>query len=167
VSDPIPAARSWRALRIVHVALTAGLVVYGVVAAVAAPRAGASFAADPLWIIAPLGVVGAMLLALAPAVSQRMMPPRRRPGAGPAPGPAVLDSPAGRRAVTRAQRALITIWALYEAVAALGLIAALMLGDAIVLAPFGLVAILGLVAHAPRAALLQQILAALPDRTRR
>jgi len=160
VPEPSPAARAWRALRIVHLALTGGLLVYAVVAVLAAPTTAAA-TTDPIWIIAPLGVVGAMLIALAPVVAQRMMPPRRR--GGEPRDPALLDTPAGRRAVTRAQRALVTIWALYEAVAALGLIAALILGDAVILAPFGLVAVLGLIAHAPRGALLQQILGALPQ----
>jgi hypothetical protein len=164
--------------RILHAALLASLIVYGVVAVVvkapapddgrpaaaeAAPGAAAADAPDP-GLFLPLfgGIAAVELLVVIPLLRRRLMPPR---AAFPQPLEDVeLDSDErAAGAIARLRSASIITWALAESVALFGLVAAFMLREWRYYLPFAAVAAVAMVYFAPRRALLDEVVRAARD----
>jgi hypothetical protein len=74
----------------------------------------------------------------------------------------VLDTAAGKQALAKLRGALIASWAACEAVAICGLVGTFLFRDVSDYAPFGAVALILLVVHAPRPQLLVDVLRAVP-----
>ncbi len=160
---PPRAAATLKPLRIVHIALTVSPALFAF-GAVMLTSGKAAPALDPSLTLALFGALAVVLLIAAPIAAARMMPRLERVDDGRRRSLDRFDDDDGRVALGKLRTALIMRWSMTEAVANIGLVAAVLLHDAMAYGPFGLVAIASLVRAAPTAALYQSVLRALPDR---
>ncbi|MCE9579366.1 MAG: hypothetical protein K8W52_39955 [Deltaproteobacteria bacterium] len=160
---PPSAAATIKPLRIIHIALTVSPVLFSF-AAVMMTSGKAAPALDPTITMALVGGLAVAILIAAPLVAARMMPRLAKVSDGRRRDLARFEDEDGRAALGKLRQALIVRWSMTEAVANFGLVAAVLLNDALAYGPFGLVAIASLVRAAPTDELYQSVLRALPDR---
>lgn len=132
---PQTPAQARQILKILHLALTSSVAIYGVVAFVATPARDAGFHRPTdviLYVLA--GLAATMLIVVAPMIHRMMMPPvAERETAG-----------------HKVKVASIVTWALCESAAVNGLIAAFLYREPLYFLPFGAAAVAGLIVFAPR-----------------
>jgi hypothetical protein len=150
--------------RVLWLAMLASTWIYGGVGYFVTQGAAPRGETAPPVLLAALGGAGLVVLIAAPIVRSFMLPRRERVTDGTAIDVAErMRRPAGRAAMARTFSAWLVAWALCEGVAIFGLVAVFLRQAPLEYLPFGAAADLGLIALAPRAALLEQIARALPD----
>jgi hypothetical protein len=110
--------------------------------------------------LAIMAAVAAICGALSFALRARMMPARTRDHDGKIDESALSSEPA-RAALGKLRGALILSWALCEAVALCGLVVTFLFHEVADYAPFGAAALILLLVHAPKPALLVDVMNAL------
>lgn len=157
----MPISQIWKGIRILHAALLASLAIYGVVVVIVAQQPSTTPITVEPGVIVPIfgGLAAAILLVVEPLLRRPLMPPRvafpgREPDLDAVAEGAVLA------ALTKLRVALIVRWSLCESVGVLGLMAGFMFHDARYFAPFAVVAAGAMVASAPRAQLLDEVVRA-------
>jgi len=152
----VPTARQHlQTIRILHLALSSTLVIYGVVAFVAFSSREPGFQPPPstlLYVLA--GVAASVLFVVTPIMHQRFMPPRDRTGDG---RPFDPDELTHGNLMDRIRVGLILTWSLCEATAINGLIAAILYREPLYYVPFAVAAAGGMVFYAPRQAMFEAI----------
>ena len=136
----------WTQFRVLHAALLASVLIYGVVVVIVTRQP------------APPSQLDASVM-LPVFLRQRMMP-AREVFPGEAADLDVEPDELVNGALTKLRVALIVTWALCESVGVLGLIAGFLFREPLYFAPFGAVAIGAMVAYAPRHALLDAVVRA-------
>jgi F0F1-type ATP synthase membrane subunit c/vacuolar-type H+-ATPase subunit K len=154
---------AWLTLMIIHAAMMATPILYGVIAYFIAEQAPpAAPAANRDLLVGILAGLAAITGIASFVVRALLMPLRARVSDGRPIDASVLGTAPAQAALARVRIALIASWALCEATAVFGLIAGFLFRDASLYAPFGAAAIALLLVHAPRPGVLIAVMTALP-----
>jgi hypothetical protein len=154
----------WTPLRLVHTSLCFLVVLYAPISWYAASlgliHKSSSHPVSPNVWLAGFGIASAAMLVAIVIVRAKMMPRRERVGDGRALNLDDEADDAAKRVFVPLRKALVSSWAIADAIGVLGVVVALLVGDGKYYVPFGATALVAMVVLAPRASLLKEVLRA-------
>lgn len=154
------AKQVWLPLLVIHASMMASVIMYGVIGYMISETMPPAAPMSHGLFLAIAGGAAAIFAALSFVLRARMMPARTRDHDNRIDEGALGSEPA-RAALGKLRGALIVSWALCEAVALCGLVVTFLFHDVADYAPFGAAALILMLVHAPKPALLVDVMNAL------